>query len=669
MPGAGYAARLQIQGVAIGLGRFHDLSRILRSEMTDLLDKINSPRDLKKIPVDRLTELAEEIREKIITVVSKKGGHLASNLGAVELTLALHRVFDTPQDKIIWDVGHQCYTHKLLTGRRDRFDSLRTYKGLSGFPTWRENDHDSFIVGHASTAISSAFGVASARDQKGEKFSVIAVVGDGALAGGMAFEGLNNAGASKKNLIVVLNDNRMSISKNVGAMSRYLTDLLTDEKYNKIKAEVWDLVGKFKRRDKIRSMVAKVEESVKGFLVPGIIFEKLGFRYFGPVDGHDISGLMRTLEQLKSIQGPILLHVLTQKGKGYKYAEEDAPRFHGIGTFDKVTGNSNGKAGGLTYTQVFGNTLVKLAQKDERIIAITAAMTLGTGLVEFARTFPKRFFDVGIAEQHATTFASGLASQGIKPVFAVYSTFLQRAFDQVIHDVALQNLPVVLAIDRAGLVGADGPTHHGAFDLSYLRQIPNWAIMVPKDGNELKNMLYTAVNWGRGPVAIRYPRNAIPDVMTEDFAPIQMGSWEILRSGRDMGILALGSMVQPALEAAAILQDEGIEAEVVNARFVKPLDEEMLGSILRKFDRVVTVEENALFGGFGSAVLEFAEAHDLNHARIKRMGVPDRFIEHGSRVELLGNLGLDRDGIIKMVKGISKSKAAPKRVKTRKASS
>jgi 1-deoxy-D-xylulose-5-phosphate synthase len=637
--------------------------------MSDWLDKINSPKDLKNIPVDRLSELADEIREKIITVVSKKGGHLASNLGAVELTLALHRVFDTPQDKIIWDVGHQCYTHKLLTGRRDRFDSLRTYKGLSGFPTWRENDHDSFIVGHASTAISSAFGVASARDQKGEKFSVIAVVGDGALAGGMAFEGLNNAGASKKNLIVVLNDNRMSISKNVGAMSRYLTDLLTDEKYNKLKAEVWDLVGKFKRRDKIRSMVAKVEESVKGFLVPGIIFEKLGFRYFGPVDGHDVPGLIRTLEHLKSLNGPILLHVLTQKGKGYKYAEEDAPRFHGIGTFDKVTGNSNGKASGLTYTEVFGDTLLKLAQKDDRIVAITAAMTLGTGLVKFARTFPKRFFDVGIAEQHATTFASGLASQGLKPVFAVYSTFLQRAFDQTIHDVALQNLPVILAIDRAGLVGADGPTHHGVFDLSYLRQIPNWAIMVPKDGNELKNMLYTAVNWGRGPVAIRYPRRVIPDVMTEDFAPIQMGRWENLRSGRDIAILALGSMVQPALEAAAILQDEGIEAEVVNARFVKPLDEEMLDSLLGEFDRVVTVEENALSGGFGSAVLEFAEAHDLNRSRIKRMGVPDKFIEHGSRGELLGDLGLDKDGIIRMVKGISKSKATPKRIKTRKASS
>ncbi|MCK4962991.1 MAG: 1-deoxy-D-xylulose-5-phosphate synthase, partial [Anaerolineales bacterium] len=474
--------------------------------MSGWLDQIDSPQDLKEIPVGKLDELAVEIREKIITVVSKNGGHLASNLGAVELTLALHRVFDSPRDKMVWDVGHQSYTHKLITGRKDRFDTLRKYKGLSGFPTWRENEHDILIVGHASTAISSALGIASGRDQKGEKFSVIAVIGDGALTGGMAFEGLNNAGASGRNLIVILNDNSMSISKNVGAFSRYLTDLLTDEKYNKLKAEVWDLVGKFKRRDKIRAMVAKVEGSIKGFLVPGIIFEKLGFRYFGPVDGHDIGGLIKTLEQLKTLNGPILLHVLTKKGKGYRYAEEDAPRFHGIGAFDKVTGNSNGKVGGLTYTEVFGDTLAELAGRDEKVVAITAAMTLGTGLVKFAETFPERFYDVGIAEQHAATFAAGLASQGLKPVFAVYSTFLQRAFDQTIHDIALQNLPVILAVDRAGLVGADGPTHHGTFDLSYLRQVPNWVVMAPKDGNELKDMLHAAVGWGKGPVAIRYPR-------------------------------------------------------------------------------------------------------------------------------------------------------------------
>ncbi|KPL01244.1 MAG: 1-deoxy-D-xylulose-5-phosphate synthase [candidate division Zixibacteria bacterium SM23_73_3] len=637
--------------------------------MTKWLDRINSPQDLKNIPIDKLDELAQEIRNRIITVVSKNGGHLASNLGAIELTLALHRVFHSPRDKIIWDVGHQCYTHKLLTGRKDRFDTVRKYRGLSGFPTWHESEHDIFIVGHASTAISSALGIACARDQKGEDFSVIAVVGDGALTGGMAFEGLNNTGALRKNLIVILNDNTMSISKNVGALSRYLTDLLTDEKYNKLKAEVWDLVGKFKRRDKIRGMVAKVEESIKGFLVPGIFFEKLGFRYFGPLDGHDIEGLVKILEQLKTLNGPILLHILTRKGKGYKFAEEDAPRFHGIGTFDKVTGNSNGKSRGPTYTDVLGNTLLKLAKKDEKIVAITAAMTLGTGLLKFAQAFPKRFYDVGIAEQHATTFASGLASQNLKPVFAVYSTFLQRAFDQVIHDVALQNHSVILAIDRAGLVGADGPTHHGAFDLSYLRHVPNWIIMSPRDGNELKDMLYTALGWEKGPVAIRYPRSAIPDVLTDEFDLIQMGTWERLKRGKEVAILAVGSMVYPALEASSQLQKEGIDVEVVNARFVKPLDEQMLDSILQRFNKLITVEENALLGGFGSAVLEFAEAHNVKGVLIKRMGIPDEFIEHGSRDQVLRDLDLDKDGISQMVKMILKSDIVCEKIKTRKASS
>jgi 1-deoxy-D-xylulose-5-phosphate synthase len=636
--------------------------------MSGWLEQINSPQDLKRVPLDALDKLAGEIREEIIGVVSKNGGHLASNLGVVELTLALHRVFDSPRDKIVWDVGHQCYTHKLLTGRRERFDTLRKYKGLSGFPNRRESEHDHFMVGHASTAISTALGIASGRDVRGEKFSVIAVVGDGALTGGMALEGLNNAGASGKNLIVVLNDNTMSISKNVGALSRYLTDLLTDEKYNKLKAEVWELVGRFKRRDRIRSMVSKVEESVKGLLVPGIVFEKLGFRYLGPVDGHDIGGLIRTLEQLRSFKGPVLLHVLTRKGKGYKPAEEDAPRFHGIGSFDKVTGNSNGKTGGQNYTDVFGKTLVELARQDDKIVAITAAMTLGTGLVDFVHTFPNRFYDVGIAEQHGTTFASGLASQGLKPVFAVYSTFLQRAFDQTIHDVALQNLPVVLAIDRAGLVGADGPTHHGAFDLSYLRQVPNWIIMAPKDGSELKSMLNTAVNWGRGPVAVRYPRSAIPDELKKDLEPIEVGTWEILRKGSHLAILAVGSMVYPALQVASELHSEGISVEVINARFIKPLDERMLDSVFGRFDKIITVEENALTGGFGSAVLEFAEAHGRTNLSIRRLGIPDEFIEHGARDRLLADLGLDKDGITLIVKNITESSRILGKAKTRKAS-
>ena len=636
------------------------------------LDQVNSPEDLKKIPIENLGELAEEIREKIITVVSKNGGHLAPSLGAVEFTLALHYVFDSPKDKIIWDVGHQCYAHKLLTGRRNRFESLRKHEGISGFPKKSESEHDVFNVGHASTSVSAALGMACARDQKKEEFSIVAVVGDGALTGGLSFEGLNNSGALGKNLIVILNDNKMSISKNVGAMSKYLTDLLTDEKYNKLKAEVWEMVGRFKRRDKIRAAVAKVEEGIKGFLVPGIFFEKLGFRYFGPLDGHDIAGLIKTLKHLKTLSGPILLHILTKKGKGYKFAEQDAPRFHGIGAFDKVTGNSNGQVGKTTYTDVFGSTMVKLAQNDEKIVAITAAMTLGTGLVDFARVFPERFYDVGIAEQHGATFACGLASQGLKPIFAVYSTFLQRGFDQVVHDVALQNLPVILAIDRAGLVGEDGPTHHGTFDLSYLRQIPNWVVMAPKDGNELRNMLYTAVNrfaslttrWQKGPVAIRYPRGPIPDHPTcgepveskDDFAQIEMGSWERLRKGKDLAILAIGSMVYPASEASKQLHEDGINVEVVNARFVKPLDEEMLLSVLKRFDKIITVEENALLGGFGSAILEFAGAHSISNVLIKRMGIPDKFIEHGPRKKLLSILGLDQDGITQMVRSVLKLK-------------
>ena len=631
--------------------------------MSKWLDQINSPQDLKNLPLDKLDELAEEIREKIVTTVSHNGGHLASNLGTIELTLAIHRVFESPKDKIIWDVGHQCYTHKIITGRKDKFETLRIFEGISGFPNRAESDHDVFNVGHASTSISSALGVACARDLKGEKFTVIAVVGDGALTGGLAFEGLNNAGASGRNMIVILNDNTMSISKNVGALSRYMTDLITDEKYNKLKAEVWDLVGRFKRRDKIRAVVAKLEEGIKGFLVPGSLFEKLGFRYLGPVDGHDVKGLIKTLEQLKTLNGPILLHVVTKKGKGYSYAEEDAPRFHGIGAFDKISGSSNGNPSEITFTDVFGSTMVKLAENDDKIVGITAAMTLGTGLMEFARVFPQRFYDVGIAEQHGVTFSSGLATLGLKPVFAVYSTFLQRAFDQVIHDVALQNVPVILAVDRAGLVGADGPTHNGVFDLSYLRQIPNWIVAAPKDGNELKNLLYSAVNWGRSPVAIRYPRTLIPDQMKDGFSNIEIGSWERLKTGKGVVILAVGSMVYPVMEASFQLRDEGIEVEVVNARFVKPLDQKMLTTILKEFNSIVTIEENALVGGFGSAILEFAEANNLDTAGIKRMGIPDKFIQHGSRNQLLSMMGLDKEGIMQQIRNIFTSNTIPRRVK------
>jgi 1-deoxy-D-xylulose-5-phosphate synthase len=624
--------------------------------MESLLDKINSPVDLKKIPLEKLPQLAQEIRDRIITVVSRTGGHLASNLGVVELTIALHYVFDLPKDKLIWDVSHQCYTHKLLTGRKDRFESLRQYQGLSGFTKRKESEYDSFGAGHASTSISAALGMVCARDQKGEDYKIIAVIGDGALTGGISFEGLNNAGAQGKNILVVLNDNAMSISKNVGAVSKYLTDLLTDEKYNKLKAEIWEMVGRFKRRDKIRAMVAQAEESIKGFLVPGVIFEKLGFRYFGPIDGHDINQLVKTLEHLKNFKGPKLLHILTQKGKGYKFAEEDSPKFHGIGKFDKVTGKSN-DVGKKAYTDIFGQTMVKLAEMDPDLMVITAAMCLGTGLLDFSLKFPKRFYDVGIAEQHGTTFACGLATSGVKPVFAVYSTFLQRAFDQMIHDMALQNLPVILAIDRAGLVGEDGPTHHGAFDLSYLRQIPNIIVMAPKDGNELKDMLYTAVNWGKSPVAIRYPRTAIPDKeIKEGFNLLPLDKWEVLRKGKDLLILAAGSMVYPATDAASELSTEGIEAEVINCRIIKPLDEKLLLSSLKRFDKILTVEENVLSGGFGSAIAEFIFEKGIQKIDLRRSGIPDKFIEHGSRKELLNLLGLDKEGIVKAVKQMVKIK-------------
>ena len=620
----------------------------------NLLEKIDSPQDLKKIPPEQFPGLAEEIREKIISVVSRRGGHLASNLGVVELTIALHYVFDLPKDKLIWDVSHQSYTHKLLTGRKDGFERLRQFQGISGFTKRKESEYDSFGAGHASTSISAALGMACARDQKGESYKVIAVIGDGALTGGIAFEGLNNAGAQGKDLLVILNDNAMSISKNVGAISKYLTDLLTDEKYNKLKAEVWELVGRFKRRDKIRSMVAQVEEGIKGFLVPGIIFERLGFRYFGPIDGHDINKLIKVLEQLKNLKGPIFLHLLTQKGKGYKFAEENSPKFHGIGAFDKVTGESN-DIGKKTYTDIFGQTMVELAQMDQNMVAVTAAMCLGAGLVDFSLKFPKRFFDVGIAEQHGATFACGLAASGLKPVFAVYSTFLQRAFDQVIHDMALQNLPVILAIDRSGLVGEDGPTHHGAFDLTYLRQIPNMVVLAPKDGNELRDMLYTAIKWGKSPVAIRYPRTAVPDKkLREEFGLIPLGRWETLKKGKDLLILAIGSMVYPALDAATELSSEGIEAEVVNCRTLKPMDEELLLSCLKEFDKVITLEENVLSGGFGSAIAEFIFEKGIKGIELKRIGIPDKFIEHGSRKELLKLLGLDKEGIIKTAKEMVK---------------
>ena len=614
--------------------------------MSKFLDNINSPSDLKKLNIDDLPPLADEIRELILDVVSTNGGHLGANLGAVELTLALHFVFDSPVDQFIFDVSHQVYTHKILTGRKDRFHTIRTFEGLSGFANRKESEHDPFGAGHACTALSAALGIAVARDLQGRDNNIVAIVGDGSLTGGMAWEGLNQIGVSKRDMLVILNDNNMSISRNVGAISKYLTEILVDSPYNKIKAEIWKLTGHLPKHKTIRKAVASIEETVKGLMVPGIIFEKFGLRYFGPIDGHDVKLLVKTLDQVKKLPGPKLLHILTTKGKGYKYAEADTYRFHGVSKFDKMTGKSLGLKKSLPYTEVFGETMIQLGRINGKICAITAAMCSGTGLAGFAEEFPERFFDVGIAEQHGVTFAAGLAASGMKPFFAVYSTFLQRGFDQIIHDVALQNLPVVFCIDRAGLVGDDGPTHHGAFDISYLRAVPNVAIIAPKDGRELRDSLALAMTCYDGPMAIRYPRGSIPeDKIDFGIRPLEMGSWEILREGDDLAMLAVGTMVYRAWRAADILQKDGINCRVVNCRFIRPMDERILAETMRRYDKIITVCENTLNGGFGEGILSWAANNGFGKKNIVNLGIPDKFMEHGNRDLLLSGLGLDHEGI------------------------
>jgi 1-deoxy-D-xylulose-5-phosphate synthase len=622
-----------------------------RPEGKPVIDRIESPEDVRKLNIPELVILSSEIRDRIVSVVSQHGGHLAPSLGVVELTVALHYVFDTPRDKIIWDVGHQAYAHKLITGRRDCFDTIRQYGGISGFCKRSESEYDVFDAGHASTSISSALGIACARDLAGEDFRVVAVIGDGSMTGGLAFEGLNNAGALSKDLVVVLNDNSMSISKNVGALSAYLTDLIANPLYNRLKDDIWLLTGKMPRvGQRLRALAHRTEESLKGFLVPGMVFEALGFRYFGPIDGHNYTQLIRTLKQIKEIKGPILLHILTKKGRGYRFAEEDASKFHGIGAFEKVNGTVKKRKQAPSYTEVFGKTMVRLAEEDERTIAITAAMSIGTGLTEFAQRYPDRFFDVGIAEQHAVTFAAGLACQGMRPVVAIYSTFLQRAFDQIVHDVALQCLPVVFAIDRGGLVGEDGPTHHGILDLSMLRQIPNMTIMAPKDEDELRHLLKTALSHDRGPVAVRYPRGSGVGVpLSAELRTFDMGSWEVLREGADAAVLAVGSMVHPALQAAQDLSQKSIDVTVVNCRYIKPMDEDILQDLIRRHDHLITVEENVLAGGFGDAVMEYMERSRARDAIVSCMGLPDQFIDHGARDRLLKEVELNAEGICRRV--------------------
>jgi 1-deoxy-D-xylulose-5-phosphate synthase len=615
------------------------------------IEQLASPADLRKLSPHELQHLKREIRTIIIERVSKNGGHLASNLGVIELTIALHYVFNSPKDKIIWDVGHQTYPHKLLTGRFGRFSEIRKFKGISGFPKRDESEHDAFGTGHSSTSISAALGIIEGRDRNKEDFKVVAVIGDGALTGGIAFEGLNNAGHLKKDLIVILNDNEMSISKNVGALPAYLNRILTGDLYQRFKKETKSRLEKIpKVGGKAAEIAEKTEDMLKRLFLPGILFEELGFNYIGPIDGHDIDLLIGTLKRIKTETSPTLVHVITKKGRGYAFSEKDPSLFHGIGPFKLETGSP--LSGNVpTYSEVFGTMLTGLAEKDDKIVAITAAMKEGTGLERFAKRFPDRFYDVGIAEAHAVTFAAGLATQGLRPVVAVYSTFLQRAYDEIVHDVCLQNLPVIFAVDRAGLVGEDGPTHHGVFDLSYLRHIPNIVIMEPKDEIEMKEMFESAL-CHKGPVAIRYQRGKARSVFDRYLGiaggvPVsfRIGEAEVLKDGKDVALIALGSTVYPALSAAQRLEKEGVSAMVVNARFVKPIDRTLIASVAAIVPKIITVEENVLQGGFGSAVLEFLNELDLHTIRVKRIGIPDIFIEQGTQAELRKRYGLDEEGI------------------------
>lgn len=617
---------------------------------TNLLCNLQLPEGLKELSYKELEMVAAEIRQLLVSTIARTGGHLAPNLGVVELTLALHRVFNSPQDKIIWDVGHQSYVHKLLTGRLQRFSTLRQLGGISGFPKPEESEHDVFATGHSSTSISAAVGLAKARDLSGERHKIIAVIGDGSMTGGMAFEALNHAGHLNLDLMVVLNDNEMSISRNVGALSSYLSRVRMNPAVNRLKEEIEHLihgipgVGEMTVR-----YLEKFKDSLKYLVIPGILFEELGFSYFGPVDGHNIRQLVQVFRDAAGRSGPVLIHVLTKKGKGYLPAEEDPLKYHGVSGFELPGGHPRKRTGPPAYTEVFGETLVEIAREDQRVVAITAAMPEGTGLLEFARVFPDRFIDVGIAEQHAVTMAAGLARGGKKPVVAIYSSFLQRAYDQILHDVCLQDLPVVFALDRAGVVGEDGPTHHGVFDLAYLRSIPGITIMAPKDENELRAMLRLALAMDK-PVAIRYPRGQGQGVK-QLREPVLPGRAEVLCSGEQVAIFALGPLVAEAEKAARRLSRMGISCAVINARFVKPLDREAILHWARRVPHLVTVEDHNLTGGFGSAVLELLAEEGVRETQVTRMGYPDRFIEFGPVQKLRDLYGLNEEGICQVVTG------------------
>ena len=620
-------------------------------EKTTILDRVDSPADLRHLDRHELDQLCDDIRKHIIDVVEEKGGHFSSPLGVVDLTVALHKVFDTPKDLLIWDVGHQCYPHKIVTGRRDSFHTLRQDDGISGFCKIEESEYDVFGAGHASTSISAALGLARARDLKGEKHCVVAIIGDGAMTGGLAYEGLNNAGVLPSQLLIVVNDNNMSISPTVGALSHYLTKVVTNPLYNRVRDKIWGLTGILPGISKkvVRRIAHSIQEGLKHLLVPGMIFEELGLRYFGPIDGHNMDEMIETFENLKSASFPAVVHVLTRKGEGKEKAEADPLKYYSL------SGNGNSQAKESVapgYSKVLGSIACQLAEEDKNVVCVVAAMREGTGLVSFAEKYPDRFFDGGIAEGHAVTFAAGLAASGVKPIVAIYSTFLQRSYDMIVHDIALQKLPVLFCLDRGGVVGPDGPTHHGVFDLSFLRSIPGIVLAAPKDGNELRNLMYTGLNHWKGPFVVRYPK-ASSMVFDESLTPeaVEVGSWEVLKEGNDLVILAVGSMVPEARHA---LEKQNLDVQLVNARFVKPLDEKMLDKISRQFSTVVTIEEGSLEGGFGPAVLYALNERNFG-GKVHHLGIPDEFVEHGDRRRLLNDLGLTSERIAETVSKLAAS--------------
>ena len=631
----------------------------------EFLSKINSPKDIRGYSNDELLELCKEIRSYTIDTITEIGGHLAPTLGVVELSVALHHVFDTPKDKLVWDVGHQGYAHKLLTGRFNDFKTIRKFNGLSGFLKRSESEYDVIGAGHASTSISAALGIAEARRQKREDYRVAAIIGDGSMTGGLAFEGINNAGHLGKQFLVILNDNEMSISPNVGAISRYFTRLISNPLYNRVRNEFWDMTGKLPiARSKTRTLIKKIEESLKSLIVPGILFDELGFRYFGPIDGHDLGEVVNTLNNIKDIQNPVLLHILTKKGKGMvsldmenREYHDDAVKFHAVkaGSNQEVQNKVKKedrlkKPSPPIFQDVFGKLVCEIAQNRKDTVCITAAMREGTGLVPYSKMYPDRYYDVGIAEGHAVTFASGLASQGIRPIVAIYSTFLQRAYDHIIHDCAIQHLPVIFCLDRSGIAGEDGPTHHGALDLSYLRCIQDLILAAPKNGNEFRNLLHTALNISDRPFAIRYPKaSSIEFDESGQMELLPIGSWEVCREGTDGAILAVGPMVYNALEVAKKLNVIGLNLEVVNCRFIKPMDTSYLKSAVSKFSTFITLEESNIAGGFGDGVSSWLLENNFK-GKLKRIGLPDSFVQHGSRNEVLKSLGLDNEALFESIK-------------------